>query len=59
MEIKKKFTPDSRLKIMDQVRQVLQYHHYAYHTEQTYCEWIESYILKPIWFSVLPETKSW
>ncbi len=29
---------------MDQVRQVLQYHHYAYRTEKTYCSWIEQYI---------------
>jgi hypothetical protein len=29
---------------MDQVRPVLRYHHYAYRTEQTYCDWIVSYI---------------
>ncbi len=29
---------------MDQVRQVLRYHHYAYRTEQTYCDWIMRYI---------------
>jgi len=29
---------------MDQVRQVLRYHHYAYRTEQTYCDWIKRYI---------------
>ncbi|MFQ5900676.1 MAG: integron integrase [Thermodesulfobacteriota bacterium] len=29
---------------MDQVRQVFRYHHYAYRTEQTYCEWIVQYI---------------
>ncbi len=29
---------------MDQVRQVLPYHHYAYRTEQTYCDWIVRYI---------------
>ena len=29
---------------MDQVRQVLRYHHYAYRTEQTYCDWITRYI---------------
>ena len=29
---------------MDQVRQVLRYHHYAYRTEQTYCDWIRRYI---------------
>ena len=29
---------------MDQVRQVLRYHHYAYRTEQTYCDGITRYI---------------
>jgi len=29
---------------MDQVREVLLYHHYAYRTEQTYCQWILLYI---------------
>jgi len=38
------FRPDPGLKLMDQVRQVLRYHHYAYRTEQTYCDWIVSYI---------------
>jgi len=36
MEGKKKFKPDPDLKLMDQVREVLRYHHYAYRTEQTY-----------------------
>jgi len=39
-----KFRPDPKLKLMDQVRQVLRYHHYAYRTEQTYCDWILRYI---------------
>lgn len=29
---------------MDQAREVLRYHHYAYSTEKTYCEWIVRYI---------------
>ena len=29
---------------MDQVRQVLRYHHYAYRTEQSYCDWILRYV---------------
>ena len=29
---------------MDQIRQALRYHHYAYRTEHTYCEWILRYI---------------
>ena len=44
MENSKKFRPDPELRLMDQVRQVLRYHHYAYRTEQTYCGWIMRYI---------------
>lgn len=29
---------------MDQARQVLRYHHYAYRAEDTYCEWIKQYL---------------
>lgn len=39
-----KFRPNSSLKLMNQVREVLRYHHYAYRTEQTYCQWILRYI---------------
>jgi len=41
---KPKFRPNPNLKLMDQVREVLRYHHYAYRTEQTYCQWILRYI---------------
>jgi integron integrase len=44
MKNKVKFRPDPELKLMDQVKQVLRYHHYAYRTEQTYCDWIARYI---------------
>jgi integron integrase len=44
MENKPKFKPDGRLRLMDQVRQVLRYYHYAYRTEQTYCDWILRYV---------------
>lgn len=44
MESKPKFRPDPSLKLMDQVCEVLRYHHYAYKTEQTYCQWIRRYI---------------
>ena len=43
-ENKPKFHPNSNSKLMDQVREVLRYHHYAYRTEQTYCQWIIRYI---------------
>ncbi|KPA19179.1 recombinase XerD [Candidatus Magnetomorum sp. HK-1] len=35
-----KFKPDPELKLMDQVKQVLRYHHYSYRTEKIYCDWI-------------------
>ena len=44
MEGKKKFKPDKNHKLMDQVREVLRYYHYAYRTEQTYCDWIKRYL---------------
>ena len=44
MEIKNKFRPDPEKRLMDQVREVLRYHHYAYKTEQSYCSWILQYI---------------
>jgi integron integrase len=39
-----KFRPDPESKLMDQVREVLRYHHYAYRTEQTYCSWIVRFL---------------
>ena len=44
MESKSAFRPHPDLKLMDQVREVLRYHHYAYRTEQSYCQWIIRYI---------------
>ncbi|HID30377.1 MAG TPA: integron integrase [Desulfobacterales bacterium] len=44
MESKAKFRPDANLRLMEQVREVLRYYHYAYRTEQTYSEWILRYI---------------
>ena len=44
MENKKKFVPNQSSKLMDQVREVLRYYHYAYRTEQTYCMWIKRYL---------------
>ena len=45
MENETKFVPNSNLKLMDQVRETLRYYHYAYRTEQTYCQWILRYII--------------
>ena len=44
MENERKFRPNPGIKLMDQVHQVLRYHHYAYRTEQAYCDWIVRYI---------------
>jgi hypothetical protein len=44
MENKPKFKPDPNLRLMDQVRQALRYHHYSYRTEQTYTGWIIRFI---------------
>ncbi len=44
MDIKNKFKPNSDLKLLDQVREVLRYYHYQYRTEKTYCDWISRYI---------------
>jgi len=43
-ENKPKFHPNPKLKLMDQVREVLRYHRYSYRTEQAYCKWILRYI---------------
>ncbi len=44
MENKPKFRPDPKLKLLDQVRQVMRYQHYAYRTEENYCFWIKRYV---------------
>ncbi len=44
MENKPKFRPNPNLKLIDQIREALRYHHYSYRTEQTYCQWIHRYI---------------
>ena len=35
MKGKQKLRPDLKLKLIDQVKQTLRYHHYSYRTEQT------------------------
>ncbi|MEA3332765.1 MAG: integron integrase [Pseudomonadota bacterium] len=41
--VKEKFRPKPG-KLIDQVREVMRYHHYAIRTEQTYVKWILDYI---------------
>ncbi len=38
------FRPNPDLRLLDQVREVMRYHHYKYRTEETYCDWITRYI---------------
>jgi len=40
MQNKRRFRPDPKTKLMDQVKKVLRYHYYAYRTEVSYCQWI-------------------
>jgi len=40
---KERFRPKPG-KLLDQVREVMRYHHYAIRTEQTYVKWISDYI---------------
>lgn len=44
MELDNQFRPNPDLKIMEQMREVLRYHHYKYRTEQTYCDWVARFI---------------
>ncbi|MBU2591135.1 MAG: integron integrase [Nitrospinota bacterium] len=44
MESKAKFRPNPEYRLMDQVHEVLRYHHYAYSTEQSYASWILQYL---------------
>ena len=39
----RKYIPKS-VRLMDQVREVLRFHHYAYNTEKSYVTWILQYI---------------
>ena len=44
MKRNQKFEPNADARLMDQVKEVLRYHHYAYRTEKTYCDWILRYL---------------
>jgi hypothetical protein len=37
-------TPNPKLKLLDQVREVMRLKHYAIRTERSYCDWIRRYI---------------
>lgn len=38
-----RYTPKAE-KLVDQIREVMRFHHYAYRTEQTYVDWIVRYV---------------
>jgi len=44
MENRRGFTPNPKLKLMQQIREVLRFYHYSYRTEETYCKWILKYL---------------
>jgi hypothetical protein len=37
-------TPNPKLKLLDQVREVMRLKHYSLRTERTYCDWIRQHI---------------
>ena len=39
------FVPNPSLKLLDQCREVMRFHHLAYRTEQTYVDWIRRYVV--------------
>ena len=36
--------PNPKLKLLDQIREVMRLKHYSIRTERTYCDWIRRYI---------------
>jgi hypothetical protein len=38
-------TPNPKLKLLDQVREVMRLKHYSIRTETAYCDWIRRYIV--------------
>ena len=36
--------PNPKLKLLDQVREVMRLKHYSIRTERTYCDWVRRYI---------------
>jgi hypothetical protein len=41
---KEAIMPNPKLKLMDQVREVLRLKHYSIRTERCYCDWIRRYV---------------
>src|SRR5688572_31338022 len=36
--------PNPKAKLLDQVREVMRFHHYSFRTEKSYCQWIRRYL---------------
>jgi hypothetical protein len=36
--------PNPKLKLLDQVHEVMRFKHYSLHTERSYCDWIRRYV---------------
>ena len=36
--------PNPKLKLLDQVREVMRLKHYSIRTERSYCDWIRRYV---------------
>src|ERR1019366_415628 len=43
------FIPNPKLKLLDQVSEVMRFKHYSLRTERTYREWIKRYMGKAVW----------
>ena|SRR5437899_2249297 len=39
-----RIVPNPKLKLLDQVREVMRLKHYSLHTERCYCDWIRRYV---------------
>ena len=37
-------TPNPKLKLLDQVREVMRLKHYSIRTEKAYCDWVRRYV---------------
>jgi len=44
-KVRERFIPNPKLKLLDQVSEVMRFKHYSLRTERTYREWMRRYIL--------------
>lgn len=36
--------PNPKARLLDQIREVMRFHHYSYRTEKTYSQWVRRYL---------------